>query len=66
LLACSNQSWYENLQYNARQKCLEQPPEQAQTCLQQYQKSYQEYKKEREVFLQQANSTDSTPKDQMK
>lgn len=49
--ACSNQQLYDAAQHNHEQKCLKQPPAMYQACMAEFDKSYQEYEKERQEVL---------------
>ncbi len=50
LQSCSNQAMYEAIQQNRLQRCEEIPIPQQQACRDQYQTSYEEYRRERDAL----------------
>lgn len=48
---CSSKAVYDNVQLNNRQECLNVPPPQYDECMDRSNKSYEEYKREREVIV---------------
>jgi len=45
--ACSNKSVYDSIQLNNRNECAKLPPSQFDECMERSNKSYEEYKRER-------------------
>ncbi|MEQ8312787.1 MAG: hypothetical protein RL839_13335 [Gammaproteobacteria bacterium] len=52
LSGCSNRNLYEAIQQNRLQSCEEIPIPQQANCREQYQQSYEDYKRERDALLQ--------------
>ncbi len=52
---CSNKGMYDNLRIHQRHQCLEEPPPASVECLQRTNKSFEEYKREREEALKQSS-----------
>ena len=48
---CTNQQLYENVQYNKRRSCLSLPPLEYDECVKKYEKTYEEYERERNEVL---------------
>jgi hypothetical protein len=46
-VACSNKAVYDNIKLNNRQECVKLPPSQYDECMENTQKSYEEYNRER-------------------
>lgn len=53
LTGCSNRSIYENIQANNRMECSKLPPSQYDECVENANKSFDEYEREREEILRQ-------------
>ncbi|BES69043.1 hypothetical protein RE428_00610 [Marinobacter nanhaiticus D15-8W] len=51
LVGCSNRAVYDNIQLNQRNECFKLPPSQRSDCLDSIDKSYDEYRKEREEIV---------------
>ncbi|MBT1063331.1 hypothetical protein KJY73_07080 [Bowmanella sp. Y26] len=51
LCACSNKGLYDNLRLQQRHECMKQPPTTNDKCLEDANKSYEEYQREREEAL---------------
>lgn len=57
LMACSKQAVYENIQMHQRFECQrEQPPGRYQECMDQVDKSYSEYQRQRERVMEKEDS----------
>lgn len=56
--ACSNRAVYDNISIHQRKECLEEPPPVYEACMEQANKSYGEFRREREEALGQDSSTD--------
>lgn len=52
LFGCSNRAIYENIQLHNRQQCAQLPPSQYDDCMEEINKSYDEYEREREESLE--------------
>jgi len=48
---CSNRAVYENLQFNKRTECIKLPHSQYDECMEGMNKSYDEYKRERDELI---------------
>lgn len=48
LSACSNGAIYSNIQHNQRLECEKQPPSQYEKCMEEANRSYADYKQQRE------------------
>lgn len=48
VVGCSNRAVYDNIQLNQQNECFKLPPSQREDCLDSIDKSYDEYRKERE------------------
>ena len=53
LTSCATANWYQSAKARGEVKCREEPPGQYEECMRRYDKTYQEYKKEREEAIQQ-------------
>ncbi|NVJ61483.1 MAG: hypothetical protein HWE27_13890 [Gammaproteobacteria bacterium] len=51
LQGCTTKNWYQAAQENRKQACIKEPPGQYQACLEQYDKSFEEYEAERREAL---------------
>lgn len=51
VVGCSNRAVYDNIQLNQRNDCFKLPPSQREDCLDSIDKSYEEYRKEREDII---------------
>ncbi|HEX4870409.1 MAG TPA: hypothetical protein VFV15_06800 [Moraxellaceae bacterium] len=52
---CTTEAWYESARVSAEQRCREQPPGAQEECLSRLnQKSYDDYRRERDATLQKA------------
>lgn len=51
LVGCSNRAVYDNIQLNQRNECFKLPPSQREDCLDSIDKSYDEYRKDREDVI---------------
>lgn len=49
---CSNKAVYDNIQHNNRQACHTVPPAQYEACIERSNKSYEEYRREREAVVE--------------
>lgn len=52
LSACSNRAIYENIRIQQQNDCLKEPPGQYEACVERSEKSYEEYRRERERALE--------------
>lgn len=52
LAGCSNKAIYDNIQLNNRRDCTKLPPSQYDSCIEQANKSYEEYEKERREAIE--------------
>jgi len=50
-IGCSNKAVYENIQRNRMNNCIKLPPPRDEQCKKTYQKTYREYKQQREKAL---------------
>lgn len=48
MAGCSNRAIYENIQLNNRNECAKLPPPEYEKCMEDVNKSYDEYEKERQ------------------
>lgn len=51
---CSNRAIYENLRIQQRHDCLKEPPAVYEDCIERTNKSYEQYRREREEALEQS------------
>ena len=49
---CSNRAIYDNMRIKQRSECLKEPPSTYFECIERTNKSYEEYKREREEVLE--------------
>lgn len=49
---CSNRAMYDNIQINQRNECLKLPPAQYDECMKHASKTYDEYERERQEYLE--------------
>lgn len=52
LVACSNQAIYENMRIQQQNDCLKEPPGRYDECIERADKSYDEYRRERDRALE--------------
>ncbi|MBW8190354.1 hypothetical protein K0504_04835 [Neiella marina] len=52
LAGCSHQSWYDGIQTSKRNDCMKLPQSEADQCLNETNKTYQEYERERQEALE--------------
>ena len=52
MAGCSNKAVYDNIQHNNRRACNTVPPAQYEACIERSNKSYEEYKREREAVVE--------------
>ncbi len=56
LSSCSNRGIYENLRIQQRNDCLKEPPARYDECVERADKSYEEYRREREEALEEPSN----------
>lgn len=49
---CSNRAMYDNIQINQRNECLKLPPARYDECMKHARKTYDEYERERQEYLE--------------
>jgi hypothetical protein len=52
MASCSTANWYQGAKASGEAKCRELPPGQYEECMRGYDKTYNEYKKQREEAIQ--------------
>lgn len=55
LVGCTNRAVYDNIQLNQRNECFKLPPSQREDCLDSIDKSYDQYREEREKAIEDDN-----------
>ena len=52
LASCTTANWYQSAKARGEVKCREEPPGQYEECMRSYDKTYNEYKRQREEAIQ--------------
>lgn len=55
IAACGNQAVYDNLQLNSQRRCGQLPPSEYEACMEEANRTFEEYNRERDDALGQQN-----------